>query len=173
MAVLNSHDTPIPEQGLISHASPQAAGCGTVGGSADCRVLFPCSSSRLPRRAWTFQFRAVVGEVVEVFKVFSQNRIQQRRFLSRTWTFQFAVEVFKVFPRTLEQIVDILDELQDALRDPGSTASIAVSRDEAFQQFFSHFFPISRKCAVRREVECRSRRGGVLVGGGGGPRPMD
>ena len=42
--------------------------------------------------------------------------------------------------------------------DPGSAASSAVSRDEAFQVFFSHFSPISKKCAVRQESESEGAR---------------
>ena len=45
-----------------------------------CRpsCLFPCSSSALPGRSLTIQFRVVVGvQASEVFKVFSQNRTQQ------------------------------------------------------------------------------------------------
>ena len=63
-----------------------------------CRLscLSPLSSSSLPSRSLTFEFRLVVGVVVGVFKVFSQYRIQQRR-LSRSLTFQFAAEDFKVF----------------------------------------------------------------------------
>ena len=84
--------------------------------------FFPLCSS-LPSGSLTFQFRVVVGiQAAEVFKVvalatlawcraahgkvlfpmkvvkdFSQNRIQQRLFLGRSLTFQFVVEVYKVF----------------------------------------------------------------------------
>ena len=59
--------------------------------------LFPFSSSRLPSRSLTFQFRVVVGvQAAEVFTVFSQNRIQQRRLPSRSFTFQFLVVAFAI-----------------------------------------------------------------------------
>ena len=70
--------------------------------------------------------------------------------------------------RTVEQIVDILGELQDSLLDPGSATSSGLLRDEAFQFFFvSHFSPSSKKCAVRQESECRSRRALELMDAGG------
>ena len=74
----------------------------TVGACADCRVLFfaPAAYCRA-----TFQFRVEMEEGhVEVFKVLSQDRIQQHCTSSRPLTFQFQVvqedgseEVFKVF----------------------------------------------------------------------------
>ena len=68
-------------------------------------------------------------EVVEFFKVFSKDRLEQRFF---------------------EQIVDIKvpgGSFHDLHPDPGSAASSAVSRDEAFQWVF-HTFLRSKK--VRR-----------------------
>ena len=64
-----------------------------------CRLscLILRSSNLLPSRSSTFQFRVEMEEgSVEVFKVLSQDRIQQHCTLSRPLTFQFrAVEVFK------------------------------------------------------------------------------
>ena len=61
-----------------------------------CRLLCLVPlCSRLPSRPLTFQFLAL-GVFMEVHKVFTQDRVQQRRFLSSSLTF-LLVEVFKGF----------------------------------------------------------------------------
>ena len=61
-----------------------------------CRpsCLLPCSSSALPSRSLTLQFRDMVSLAVEVFKVFSPDRIQQRLWPNRPLTLQFVVVEF-------------------------------------------------------------------------------
>ena len=66
----------------------------------------------------------------------------------------------------VEQSVDIPvpgGAVHDLHPDPGLAASSAVSRDEAFQVFFSHFFPFSKKRAVLRESECEGARALELI----------
>ena len=87
----------------------------------------------------TFQFGVFVGfRAAEVFKVFTQNRIQQCRLLSRSLTFHFAVEVFKVFAQ---------DRFQQLLNAP----------PEHFQEVF-RTFPRSKKCGGHAASSCQSPR---------------
>ena len=113
------------------------------------------SSSILPSRSLTFQFLVVVL-VREVYKVLTQDRVQQRRLWSRSLTSPF-VEAFQVFfprqrssQRTVEQLVDIPvpgGGLHVPLPDPGASASSAVSP-------FFRTFPWVKKSA---KVGARSR----------------
>ena len=93
-----------------------------------CLMLRP--SSLLPSRSTTFQFRVVLEEgSVEVFKVFSQDRIQQHFTSSRPLTFQFrAVEVFKALA---------LDRVQQPLHLT------------LWARVFFALFPEGKKCGAR------------------------
>ena len=92
---------------------------------------------------------------MKVLKIFSQSRIQQRLFSSRSLAFQVVVEVYKVFhPRqsstaSAAQSVDIPVPGGIPHLDPGSAASSAVSRDEAFQGVFRTFPRVQKSAAGR------------------------
>ena len=66
------------------------------------------STARFVDRTLILQFRVVVAEVVEVFKIFAHNRVQQRR-LRRSLTF-LPVEVLTVFsPGKVPQRLSMLN----------------------------------------------------------------
>ena len=114
-----------------------------------CRLscLIRRSSSLLPSRSSTFQFRVETEEGgVEVFKVLSQDRIQQHCTLSRPLTFQFlvvlgkgGVEVFKV----------LLDRVQQPLH-------LTLVLVMALGKGFFRTFPGRKK--VRSKVRTRGRK---------------
>ena len=85
----------IAEQ-IVDIPVPRGRGCRRQGFSLN-RILQRQFLSRL----LTFQFRDMVSLAVDVFKVFTQDRIQQHLWPNRLWTLQFVVveflEVFKVF----------------------------------------------------------------------------
>ena len=108
-----------------------------------CR-LPPSSSSRVPSRSFTIQFRVVVGG-------------------SGGGGLQGFLPAQNSTAPVSQQIVDIPVRsagLQGFRPGQVSTPSAPLPRsaDEAFQVFFRNFSPISKKCAVRWEVECWSRR---------------
>ena len=82
-------------------------------------------------------------QAVEVFKVLSQNRIQQRRLPSRLFTLQFAIP------------------------DPGVAAPSAVSREELEQVVFRILTQVKKKFGGRREFECEGTRSLELIHAGG------
>ena len=113
----------------------------------------PCS--RLPSRPLAFQFRRVV--VVVLFKVLSQDRVQQRLVLSQSVDIRVRGGLHgfllgqKLTQRTVEQLVDSSSGgLQDFHLGQGSTASPSSPRVRLAQGRFSHFSPAPRK--VRRKV---------------------
>ena len=93
--------SPVPEQVIeasrCSYATclSRAAAGGTAGGSARRSFPFPRCSG-LWSRTLTFQLLVVV-ELVEVFPVFSQDRIQHRCFRGTKPLIFLLVEVFKVY----------------------------------------------------------------------------
>ena len=102
-----------------------------------CRLscLFPLCS-RLPSRSLTFQFLAlVVVVIVEVFTVFPQDKFRRSVLCRRSSTFLLVV-VFKIFSLIL-----------GCQPHPQSRVM------RRFNVFFA-LSPISKKCTVRREVEC-------------------
>ena len=119
-------------------------------GSGGLQGLLPAQSLS-PSVEQTVQFRVVVGvQAVAVFKVFSQNS-----------TASSPEQIFGITVRSggpqgfhpgqssaalAEQIVDFHVPGGSPHPDPGLAASSAVSRDEAFQQFF-RTFPQSQKSA--------------------------
>ena len=107
-----------------------------------------------------------VVQVTDVPKI-SHDRIQQR-LVDRDLCHPQMVEQFVEVPTVLslsllqqriaEQIVDIPvpgGDLQDFLPDPGVTDPSAVSRDEAFKVFFSHFSPGQKSAEVAGSSSAR------------------
>ena len=109
--VLRKLDVPTVEQVIaVPLILPFVVEGRTVGGSADGARIFSGGHCRAGpggggqqrhwrSRSWTIR---VGGEVAEVFKVYEQDRFQQRRTWSRSLTFQFLrvgdgeVEILKV-----------------------------------------------------------------------------
>ena len=100
----------------------------------------PCCSC-LWSRTSTFQFLVVECDLL-VFKVFPENRVQQRLFRRRSLTFPFLVVVFKVFALGK---VHLLLTLQLSL---------------------VHFSPIQKKCGVRSPPESEGARQCQLMDSG-------
>ena len=96
-------------------------------------------------RKLTFQFLVVVGDS-QVFKVFTQNRVQQHRCLpSRSLTFRFPVEVFKVFAQ---------DNVQ--LHHPHHLTLVLEDADEPFEGFFRTFPRPPKSARVSPRTRVRS-----------------
>ena len=100
--------------------------------------LFPLCSSSLPSRTWTFQFLALVV-IMEVFKVFSQDKVRCSALLSRSSTF-LLVEVFKIFSLIL--VWQLLPQFRVKTLGQG---------------FFSHFSPVEKVRGVRVRGCTRTR----------------
>ena len=97
-------DVPVPQMGGPTVGSREDARHCDPQGKCLLSCLRPSSCSS-PSRSLTFQFLEMFLLEIEVFKVFTQNRVQQHRSLSsRTFTFQFPVEVFKVFAQDKVQL---------------------------------------------------------------------
>ena len=138
-------------------------------------------------------FRTLLLEPqMEVPTDLSFSSLQQQT-ASRSSTFQFLalvviVEVFKGFLPVQNSTAPVSQQIVDIpVRGGGLEGFFAQDRFQPHQPhclalqmrrlkgFFSHFSPISKKCAVRwahsSSAACARR---VLVeGGGGGPRPLD
>ena len=121
-------------------------------------VLSPRASlCRSRSRSSAFQFlRVLVAN--GVFKVFSQNRVQQRRLL-----------LWNAFPeRTVEQIVDIPSSGGGLRQESSSSAGAA---DEDFTGFFFFaLFPKIKKCEVGSAPESEGARQCQLIHAGGSAR---
>ena len=92
----------------------------------------------------TSQVQVGVGEAAEVFKVCSQDTVPQRRWASRSVTFQFrvvvegwAVEVFKFF--SPGQISTALESMQIAEQSSRASSSSSRTAEGAFDWFFRTF----------------------------------
>ena len=142
----SAEDLPGHDSAALGGSSAPAADGGTVGACADCLVLFfaPAAYCRADRRHSSSGWRRRRGGV-EVFKVLSQDRIQQHCTLSRPLTFQFqvvlgkgGVEVFKV----------LLDRVQQPLH-------LTLVLLMALCKGFFALFPERKK--VRSKVRTRGR----------------
>ena len=104
------------------------------------RVLF-----LLPSRRWTFQFLALVV-VMEVFQVFTQDKVPCSALFSRSLTFLFQVKVLKIFSLIL--VRQLLPQFR--VKSLGKV-------------FFSHFSPSTKEYGGRRIGGCEGARALELI----------
>ena len=146
---------------------------------AHCAPLAPVLLSRSQRNSWwkcrpcclpraslcRSQSRSSAFQLLRVvFKVFSQNRVQQRRLLiwnaflgglwSRSLTHLSLEEVFKVFA-----------QVRVHLRLRTVQLEFLKTQMSLMYGFFA-LFPGGKKCACRRESECGAAPGGLIYSGG-------
>ena len=124
----------VPEQ-----PTPRSPARSTTGSTSTA-----CRSSS---RTWTFQFLALVV-IMEVFKVFSKNKVRCSALSSRSSTF-LLVEVFKIFSLILVR------QLHPQFR----VMSWVIG-------FFA-LFPFEKKRGDRREFEFEGARALELIHAGG------
>ena len=99
----------------LGRLSASAADGGPVGGCADCRVLFFAPSAYCRADRWHSSSGSCTRRrSVEVFKVYSQDRIQQRFTSSKPLTFQFrAGKAFKALAQDrVQQLLHLTLVLQ-------------------------------------------------------------
>ena len=136
-------------------------------------------SSTSSSRLLTFQFSVLVYVVVEIFMVFTVDRVQQSLLeQSRTSTFQVRVvvgAVFKRFPSSrsltfwfLLKVSNVFAQVRVPPRPRFLTLQLVcvMTRMSSFMSF-SDFSPLEKSAKVTLAGGCRSRRGHQLTDAGG------